>query len=48
VKTPGVIYRLGRKPDPWIPPDWASAGLTEPSAIALHHSSAKTCAECHL
>jgi len=26
VKAPGVIYRLGRKPDPWAPPDWASAG----------------------
>jgi len=26
VKAPGVIYRLGRKPDPWVPPDWASAG----------------------
>jgi hypothetical protein len=24
--APGVIYRLGRKPDPWAPPDWASAG----------------------
>jgi hypothetical protein len=21
-----VIYRLGRKPDPWSVPDWASAG----------------------
>ena len=21
-----MIYRLGRKPDPWAPPDWASAG----------------------
>ena len=26
MKAPGVIYRLGRKPDPWSPPDWASAG----------------------
>jgi hypothetical protein len=26
VKAPGVIYRVGRKPDPWAPPDWASAG----------------------
>jgi len=26
VKAPGVIYRLGRTPDPWVPPDWASAG----------------------
>jgi hypothetical protein len=26
LKVPGVIYRLGRKPDPWSPPDWASAG----------------------
>jgi hypothetical protein len=26
VKVPGVIYRLGRKPDPWSVPDWASAG----------------------
>jgi hypothetical protein len=26
VKAPGVIYRLGRKPDPWAAPDWASAG----------------------
>ena len=26
MKAPGVIYRLGRKPDPWAPPDWASAG----------------------
>jgi len=26
VKAPGVIHRLGRKPDPWAPPDWASAG----------------------
>jgi hypothetical protein len=26
VKAPGVIYRSGRKPDPWCPPDWASAG----------------------
>jgi hypothetical protein len=25
-KNSGVIYRLGRKPDPWCPPDWASAG----------------------
>ena len=26
MKAPGVIYRLGRKPDPWAPPDWALAG----------------------
>ncbi len=26
MKASGVIYRLGRKPDPWVPPDWASAG----------------------
>jgi hypothetical protein len=26
VRAPGVIYRLGRKPDPWSAPDWASAG----------------------
>ncbi|MGC2371774.1 MAG: hypothetical protein WA474_22080 [Candidatus Sulfotelmatobacter sp.] len=26
MKAPGVIYRLGRKPDPWAPPDWAFAG----------------------
>ena len=26
MKAPGVIHRLGRKPDPWAPPDWASAG----------------------
>ena len=26
MKAPGVIYELGRKPDPWAPPDWASAG----------------------
>ena len=26
MKIPGVIYRLGRKPDPWAMPDWASAG----------------------
>ena len=26
MKPSGVIYRLGRKPDPWAPPDWASAG----------------------
>lgn len=26
MKVPGVIYRLGRKPDPWYVPDWASAG----------------------
>ena len=26
MKALGVIYRLGRKPDPWAPPDWASAG----------------------
>jgi hypothetical protein len=27
LKVPGAIYRLGRKPDPWSVPDWASAGL---------------------
>jgi hypothetical protein len=26
LKVPGLIYRLGRKPDPWSAPDWASAG----------------------
>jgi hypothetical protein len=26
LKVPGVIYRLGRRPDPWSAPDWASAG----------------------
>ncbi len=26
MKAPGVIYRLGRKPDAWSAPDWASAG----------------------
>jgi hypothetical protein len=26
LKASGVIYRLGRKPDPWSVPDWASAG----------------------
>ena len=26
MKVPGAIYRLGRKPDPWSVPDWASAG----------------------
>jgi hypothetical protein len=26
LKVPGLIYRLGRKPDPWSVPDWASAG----------------------
>ena len=26
MKAAGVIYRQGRKPDPWAPPDWASAG----------------------
>ena len=26
MKVPGVIHRLGRKPDPWSAPDWASAG----------------------
>lgn len=26
MKPSGVIYRLGRKPDPWAAPDWASAG----------------------
>jgi hypothetical protein len=25
LKPPGVIYRLGRRPDPWTAPDWASA-----------------------
>jgi hypothetical protein len=25
LKASGVIYRLGRKPDPWSVPDWASA-----------------------
>ncbi|MCW5979637.1 MAG: RES family NAD+ phosphorylase [Bryobacteraceae bacterium] len=23
---PSLIYRLGRRPDPWRPPDWAHAG----------------------
>jgi len=26
LKPSGVIYRLGRVPDPWAVPDWASAG----------------------
>jgi hypothetical protein len=26
LKASGVIYRLGRKPDPWSAPDWALAG----------------------
>ena len=26
MKVPGLIYRLGKKPDPWSVPDWASAG----------------------
>jgi hypothetical protein len=26
LKVPGLIYRLGRKPDPWSVPDWAAAG----------------------
>ena len=26
MKVPGVIFPLGRKPDPWSVPDWASAG----------------------
>jgi hypothetical protein len=26
LKSSGVIYRLGRAPDPWAVPDWASAG----------------------
>jgi hypothetical protein len=26
LKVPGPIYRLGRKPEPWSVPDWASAG----------------------
>ena len=26
MKVPGLIYRLGRKPNPWSVPDWASAG----------------------
>ena len=26
MKPEGVLYRLGRKPDPWAAPDWASAG----------------------
>lgn len=24
--TPGLVYRLGRRPDPWAYPDWAFAG----------------------
>jgi len=26
LKVPGLIYRIGREPDPWSVPDWASAG----------------------
>lgn len=26
MKVSGLIYRLGRKPDPWCAPDWALAG----------------------
>lgn len=26
MKVPDLIYRVGRKPNPWSPPDWASAG----------------------
>ncbi|HXZ41150.1 MAG TPA: RES domain-containing protein [Terriglobales bacterium] len=26
MRVPGLIYRLGRKPDPWSVPDWATAG----------------------
>jgi RES domain len=26
LRPSGVIYRLAKKPDPWLPPDWASAG----------------------
>jgi RES domain len=26
LRASGVIYRLGRKPDPWAAPDWAAAG----------------------
>lgn len=26
MKSSGVVYRLGRVPDPWAVPDWASAG----------------------
>jgi len=26
LRVPGLIYRLGRKPDPWSVPDWATAG----------------------
>ncbi len=26
MKPSGAIYRLGRRPDPWAAPDWASAG----------------------
>jgi len=26
LKPSGAIYRLGRRPDPWAAPDWASAG----------------------
>ena len=26
LKASGDVYRLGRKPDPWTLPDWASAG----------------------
>jgi integrase len=28
LRPSGVIYRLAKKPDPWLPPDWASAGTT--------------------
>jgi hypothetical protein len=26
LKIPGLIYRLGRNPNPWAVPDWAAAG----------------------
>jgi len=26
VAPPQLVYRLGRQPDPWVPPDWAYAG----------------------
>jgi hypothetical protein len=26
IDPPGTLYRLGRQPDPWTPPDWAYAG----------------------
>lgn len=26
MKPSGTIFRLGRKPDPWVVPDWAAAG----------------------